>query len=73
MKEKLQWIIKKYETLAQVRTARFIEDLQAIVNEIDNKPIPNTPSDDVRDLYIKKYWSIPNRYKNDIQRLSSKL
>ncbi len=73
IKDILKELVKKYECLAQVRTIFFIEDVNNIIKAISKEPINPTRLEEVQLLYKQKYWTIPMRYKNDIQRLSSKL
>lgn len=83
----LKELIQKYSWRVQVRTQELIQDINHIVfkyeqetkssliDEIqpvtDNEHWPRLG--DVQALYIKKYWKLPNRYKNNIEYLSSKL
>lgn len=74
MIEELKGYIKELERRAVIRSAEVIDRINEIIQKwSDQENKQNTLLEDVQNLYIQKYWSLPMRYKNDINRLSSKL
>lgn len=72
----LKELIQKYSRKIQVRTQELIQDINGIIQKHEQQ-LPNkedtTLLEDVRAHYVAKHWTVPNRYKNDITRLSSKI
>lgn len=73
MIDSLQLLITKYSSRAVIPTSFVILDLQDLIDKQLSRKDDSSLLEDVQATYLAKFGTIPMRYKNDIQWLSSKL